>query len=55
MAETESGNSGVVAIFAIVLLVMRAAFIAWQAGVFGGGGDGKKSLDVNVNTGEVSR
>lgn len=49
MAETESsGNSGIVAMFAIVLLVLIAGFIAWQAGLFGGGG--KKSVDINVNT-----
>ena len=55
MAQTESGssNTGIVAIFAIVLLLMIGAFVAWQAGMFGGGGGGgssKKSVDINVNT-----
>lgn len=51
MAQTERGssNTGVVAIFAIVLMVLIAGFIAYRAGVFGGGSD-HKSLDVNVNT-----
>lgn len=50
MAESESsGNSGIVAMFAIVLLVLIAGFIAWQAGLFGGG-SGKRSVDINVNT-----
>ena len=35
--------------FAIVLMIIVAAFIAWRAGVFGGGGD-SKSLDININT-----
>jgi hypothetical protein len=53
MAESESsGNTGVVAIFAILLMVMIAGFIAWRAGVFGGngGGDTHHSLDINVNS-----
>jgi hypothetical protein len=52
MAESERGSSstGVVAIFAIVMMVVIAGFIAWRAGVFGGGDGGKKSLDINVNT-----
>ena len=53
MAESESsGNTGVVAIFAILLMIMVAGFIAWRAGVFGGNGDGDThhSLDINVNS-----
>jgi hypothetical protein len=53
MAESESSSAGIVAIFAIMLLLMIGAFIAWQAGVFSSGGS-KKSLDVNVNTGQVT-
>jgi hypothetical protein len=35
---TENGSySGVIAIFAIMLLTMLGGFIAWQAGVFGDG------------------
>ena len=50
MAESEgSSSAGIVAIFAIVLLILIAGFIAWRAGVFGGGSD-HKSLDINVNT-----
>jgi hypothetical protein len=53
MAESESsGNSGIVAIFAILLMIMIAGFIAWRAGVFGGesnGGSTHHSLDINVN------
>ena len=55
MAEdTGSGNSSVVAIFAIMLMVLIAAFIAWRMGVFGGP-SGKKELDINVKTGQVTQ
>ena len=52
MRQTERGssNSSVVAIFAIVMMIVIAGFIAWRAGVFGGGGSNHKSLDINVNT-----
>ncbi len=52
MAQSESSsNTGVVAIFAILLMVMIAGFIAWRAGVFGGNdGDSHHSLDINVNS-----
>ena len=48
-SERGESNTGVVAIFAIVLMLVVAGFIAWRAGVFGGGSD-RKSLDINVNT-----
>jgi hypothetical protein len=42
-------NTGVVAIFAIVLMVLIGGFIAYKAGVFGGGGGGEThKLDVNI-------
>ncbi|MBA3541204.1 MAG: hypothetical protein H0T79_16455 [Deltaproteobacteria bacterium] len=51
MAETQSSNnSGIVAIFAILVLVMIGGFLAWQMGVFGGGGGKSNKLDINVNT-----
>ena len=52
MAESESsGSTGVVAIFAILLMIVIAGFIAWRAGVFGGGNnDTHHSLDINVNS-----
>lgn len=34
--ESSSSNSSMVAIFAIMLIVLIGAFIAWQMGVFGG-------------------
>ena len=50
MAESESsGSTGIVAIFAIMLMIVIAGFIAWRAGVFGGSSD-HKSLDININT-----
>jgi hypothetical protein len=50
MANDSSGSTGVVAIFAIVLMLAIAGLIAWQAGVFGGGDGDRKTLDINVNT-----
>lgn len=48
---TEGSNSGIVAIFAIMLLVMIGAFIAWQAGVFGGGdADRDRDIDVKIES-----
>lgn len=54
MASESGSSTGIVAIFAILLLVMVGAFIAWQAGVFGAGdhhgrGDHMHKVDVNVN------
>jgi hypothetical protein len=54
MAEdTGSSSSGIVAIFAIMMIILIGALVAWQMGVFGGGG-GKKQLDINVKTGQLS-
>jgi LPXTG-motif cell wall-anchored protein len=54
MAEdTGSSNSSIVAIFAIMLMALIGAFIAWKMGVFGGG-SGKKQLDINVKTGQIT-
>lgn len=52
--DTGSSNSSIVAIFAIMLMALIAAFIAWRMGVFGGGG-GKKALDINVKTGQITQ
>lgn len=53
MSDDSSGATSIVAIFAIILMLGVAGFIAWRAGVFGGvdndGGD-RKTLDINVNT-----
>jgi hypothetical protein len=55
MAEdTGNSSSSIVAIFAIMMIVLIGAFIAWQMGVFSGG-SGKKQLDVNVKTGQVTQ
>ena len=49
--ELESDPRCIVAIFAIILMLGVAGFIAWRAGAFGGGnGSDHKSLDINVNT-----
>ena len=55
MAE-DTGNSStsIVAIFAIMLIALIGAFIAWQMGLFGGG-NGKKQLDINVKTGQITQ
>ena len=45
MADGEgSGNTGVVAILVIFLIVVIAAFFAWRGGMFGG-----KSTKVDIN------
>ena len=45
MADSESsGNTGVVAILVIFLIVVIAAFFAWRGGMFGG-----KSTKIDVN------
>ena len=49
MASDSGSSTSIVAIFAIVLMVLIGGFIAYKAGVFGGGGgDSHHSLDVNV-------
>ena len=47
--ESSSSSTGIVAIIAIMLMLLIAGFLAFRAGIFGGGSD-KKSLDINVNT-----
>jgi ABC-type transporter Mla subunit MlaD len=48
MADGESsGNTGVVAILVIFLIVVVLAVLAWQGGIFGGGKTTK--IDVNVD------
>ena len=48
MAEGEgSGNTGVVAIVVIFLIVVIAVLFAWNRGLFGGGSK-KTEIDVNV-------
>jgi hypothetical protein len=49
-----SGSTGIVAIFAIILMVALAGFVAWRAGVFGGGeghsgGSTEHKVDVNLH------
>ena len=55
MAEDSgSSSSSIVAIFAIVMIALIGAVIAWRMGVFGGG-NGKKQLDINVKTGQITQ
>ncbi len=50
MADGEgSGNTGVVAIVVIFLIVVIAAFFAWRGGMFGGRG-GKTDVNIKVDT-----
>ncbi len=43
-------NSSTVAIFAIVLMVLIGAFLAYRSGLFGGDDDrDNKVIDVDVN------
>ena len=48
MADNSSSATGIVAIFAIMLMLALAVFAAWRFGVFGGGNH--RSFDVNVET-----
>jgi ABC-type transporter Mla subunit MlaD len=48
MADREgSGNTGVVAILVIFLVVVVLAVLAWQGGIFGGSKTTK--VDINVD------
>jgi hypothetical protein len=53
MASENGSSTGIVAIFAILILAMIGGFIAWQAGVFGNGnnhhGSSEHKVDVDVN------
>ncbi len=50
MSDEGSGATSIVAIFAIILMLGIAGFIAWRAGVFGGEhSSDHKTLDINVN------
>lgn len=54
MAESESSaGTGIVAIFAILLMIVIAGFIAWRAGALGG--NDHETLEINVNTPSSSR
>lgn len=46
---TSEGNSSIVAIVAIMILLAVGALIAWRFGVFGGHGDGKSDHGIDVN------
>ena len=44
---SDSNSSGIVAIFAILMILLVGGFVAWRMGAFGDG-DQKHSIDVNV-------
>ena len=46
---TESSNTGVVAIVAIMILLAIGTLVAWRMGLFGGGGGGKSDHGIDVN------
>lgn len=50
MAETETpSTTGIVAIFAILVLIVIAAFLVWRTGLFGGDGSGgQKPFDIEA-------
>jgi hypothetical protein len=45
---SEGNSSGIVAIFAILMILLVGGFVAWRMGVFGGDGDSTHTIDVNV-------
>lgn len=44
----QDNSTSIVAIVAIVLLVLIGGFVAYRAGVFGGGDDSGKLIDDDV-------
>ena len=50
MADGNSSSS-IVAIFAIVLMVLIAGFVAFRTGLLGGSGDGGHEHKVDVHVG----
>jgi hypothetical protein len=48
MASESSGNSSIVAIVAIMIMLAVGALVAWRFGVFGGGG-GKSGHGIDVD------
>lgn len=51
MADNGSSNTGVVAVLAIFIIVVVAAFFAWQGGMFGGGDGTDVEVELNTPTG----
>lgn len=51
MADSGSSNTGIVALFAIFIIVAGGVFFAWQGGMFGGGSSAPAgdSVDLNVD------
>jgi Flp pilus assembly protein protease CpaA len=47
LMASEGNSSGIVAIFAILMILLVGGFVAYRMGAFGGG-DSKHSIDVNV-------
>jgi hypothetical protein len=46
---SDSSNSSIVAIFAIIMLLAVGGFVAWRMGAFNfGGGDTTHKIDVDV-------
>jgi hypothetical protein len=49
MASESSGNSSIVAIVAIMMILAIGTLVAWKMGLFNaGGGKGDHGIDVNV-------
>ena len=46
---SESSNSSIVAIFAIVMILAIGALVGWRMGLFGGSGGGDKGHGIDVN------
>ena len=55
MANDGSGNTGVVAVLVIFVIVLALGFFAWQGGWFGGGDGADVDVDIEANVPDVDR
>lgn len=55
MANDGSGNTGVVAVLVIFVIVLVLGFFAWQGGWFGGGDGADVDVNIEANVPDLDR